>query len=92
MKKHTKSRQLIGCLCVFLALVCAFCLLLPHLHEHDGLQCPVCALLSIMEGLPTPAVVLALFAPILTILILLWIVPYSWKVCSLVQLKVKLSN
>ena len=92
MKNHTKSRQLIGCLCVFLALVCAFCLLLPHLHEHNGLQCPVCALLSIMEGLSAPAVVLALFAPFLTILIFLWIVPYSQKVSSLVRLKVKLSN
>jgi hypothetical protein len=67
-------------------------LLLPHLHQHDGLQCPVCALLSIMEGLSAPAVVLALFAPILTVLILLWIEPYLREGCSLVRLKVKLSN
>ena len=92
MSKFTTSRQLFGCLCVFLALVCAFCLLLPHLHQHDGLQCPVCALLSIMEGFSAPAVVLALFAPILTVLILLWIEPYLWEGCSLVRLKVKLSN
>ena len=92
MSKFTTSRRLFGCLCVFLALVYAFCLLLPHLHEHDGLQCPVCALLSIMEGLSAPAVVLALFAPILTILILLWSEPYLWEGCSLVRLKVKLSN
>lgn len=92
MKKFTTSRQLISCLCVFLALVCAFFLLLPHLHEHDGLQCPVCAILSIMEGLSAPAVVLALFMPILMVLILLWIKPYLWEGCSLVRLKVKLSN
>lgn len=92
MKKHAEARQLIGCLCVFLALVCAFCLLLPHLHEHDSLQCPVCALLSIMEGLPAPALVLALFAPILTVLILLWVESHIWDCYSLVRLKVKLSN
>jgi hypothetical protein len=45
-----------------------------------------------MDGLPAPALVLALFAPILTILIPLWIKPYLWEGCSLVRLKVKLSN
>jgi len=92
MKKFARSRCLIGCLCVFLVLVCTFCLILPHFHEHEGLQCPVCALLSFMEGLILPLTMLANFLSVLVILIHVWQAAISQQCHSLVRLKVKLSD
>lgn len=93
MARSFNAQQcLIRCLCVVLALVCAFSLVIPHLHECEGVQCQVCELCSVYENLWFPA------ALVVTLLI---IVPLHKDLkekeditadLSLVQLKVKLSD
>ena len=93
MARYAKlQRILIGCISVILALVCAFCLFIPHLHACEGVQCQICAVLSLYE---------MLWLPILTVAALLETVYLQKDLshsngmdtgCSLVQLKVKLSD
>ena len=60
MARFSRGRRIfIHGLCVVLVLVCTFCLLIPHLHECDGIQCQVCALFSLYEMLWLPAAVVA---------------------------------
>ena len=57
MKKWQSMGQCRRWLCVFLAVICAFCFILPQLHAHDGVQCHVCAHLSELEGLAVVPVI-----------------------------------
>ena len=87
-----KQQHCIRCLCVILALVCAFSFLLPHIHTCDGTQCAVCALLADREPLWLPSIAL-----ITTVTVILYAreTVADTKNCdqnSLVRLKVKLSN
>ena len=54
MRNFIKRRSAIYALCVFLAIVCIFSLFIPHLHECEGAQCQMCALLSAREMLWIP--------------------------------------
>ena len=92
MAHMTKDRQQYICwLCVVLALVCAFSLLIPHLHECDGVQCSVCTLVSVLKLWIPPATGLLLIS--ITILNACRdCTPMGCECCSLVQLKVKLSD
>ena len=93
MVRCSKMQQIfVCCLCVILALVCAFSFLLPHIHACDGKQCAVCALLADREQLWLPSIVL-----ITTVTVILYSCETvaDAKICnqnSLVRLKVKLSN
>ena len=93
MVRCSKMQQIfVCCLCVILALVCAFSFLLPHIHACDGKQCAVCALLADREQLWFPSIVL-----ITTVMFILYAreTVADTKNCdqnSLVRLKVKLSN
>ena len=93
MVRCSKMQQIfVCCLCVILALVCAFSFLLPHIHTCDGTQCAVCALLADREPLWLPSIAL-----ITTVTVILYAreTVADTKNCdqnSLVRLKVKLSN
>ena len=93
MVRCSKMQQMfVCCLCIILALVCAFSFLLPHIHACDGKQCAVCALLADREWLWFPSIVL-----ITTVMFILYSCKTiaASKICdqnSLVRLKVKLSN
>ena len=93
MARYSKmQRMFVCCLCVILALVCAFSFLLPHIHACDGKQCAVCALLADREQLWLPSI--ALIATVTVILYARETIAAT-KICnqnSLVRLKVKLSN
>lgn len=93
MVRCSKMQQIfVCCLCVILALVCAFSFLLPHIHACDGKQCAVCALLADREQLWLPSI--ALIATVTVILYARETIAAT-KICnqnSLVRLKVKLSN
>ena len=93
MVRCSKMQQIfVCCLCVILALVCAFSFLLPHIHACDGKQCAVCALLADREQLWLPSI--ALIATVAVILYARETIAAT-KICnqnSLVRLKVKLSN
>ena len=87
-----KQQHCIRCLCVILALVCAFSFLLPHIHTCDGTQCAVCALLSIREHLWFPTLISTAIVTVAVHLLKLVIDCKSYSDDSLVELKVKLSN
>ena len=93
MVRCSKMQQIfVCCLCVILALVCAFSFLLPHLHACDGKQCAVCALLADRERLWLPSIVLI---TTVTVIVYARETIAATKNCdqnSLVRLKVKLSN
>ena len=93
MVRCSKMQQMfVCCLCIILALVCAFSFLLPHIHACDSKQCAVCALLADREWLWFPSIVL--ITTVMCILYLCKTIAAS-KICdqnSLVRLKVKLSN
>lgn len=86
-----EGRAFICCLCVVLAFVCAFCMLLPHLHECEGVECSVCALCSALKLL-----ILTVAGVLLVTVTVLHTCreckPVGFESCSLVQLKVKLSD
>lgn len=92
MVRMTKDRRKFICrLCVVLALVCAFCLLLPHLHQCEGMECPVCALVSALKlWIPVAAGVFLLSVTVLYTC--RECMAAGFESCSLVQLKVKLSD
>ena len=86
------SRFFLRCLGVILALVCAFCLFLPHFHECEGMHCTACALFSGLEYLWLPT---AMGSVLLVCPMVLGTSPVEVIRCldlSLVQLKVKLSD
>ena len=93
MVRCSKMQQIfVCCLCVILALACAFSFLLPHIHACDGKQCAVCALLADREQLWLSSIAL-----ITTVTVILYAreTIAATKICnqnSLVRLKVKLSN
>ena len=92
MKKFTKRHSVIYGLCVFLALVCIFCLLIPHPHECEGVQCQVCALYSACEVLWLPVAICVIY---LLIQVLFCNQQQGEQIntdFSLVLLKVKLSD
>ena len=80
------------CLCVILALACTLCVFMPHLHECDSTECAICELLSLFQEAvvpPAAAVALVCIAGSLCFHSSLY---RGIILCSLVQLKVKLSD
>ena len=93
MVRCSKMQQIfVCCLCVILALVCAFSFLLPHIHACEGKQCAVCALLSIREHLWFSILISTAIVTAAVHLLKLVIDCKSYSDDSLVELKVKLSN
>ena len=93
MVRCSKMQQIfVCCLCVILALVCAFSFLLPHIHACEGKQCAVCALLSIREHLWFSILISTAIVTVAVHLLKLVIDCKSYSDDSLVELKVKLSN
>ena len=93
MTRFSQNRHLFkSSLCVFLVLVCAFSLILPHIHECEGAQCDFCELLRTQRLLiPRVSTVFAVVAIVVALLgiVLEMVQGYGG---SLVSLKVKLSD
>lgn len=93
MTRLSKGQQVLLCLlCGILALVCAFCLLLPHHHQCEGVQCQICALLGAYEMLWLPTTTGIVVVCVVRLLIKPDREIDTFGAISLVRLKVKLSD
>lgn len=86
------KRLFFRCIWVFLALVCTFCLFLPHIHECEGMECAICVLSTLFTELPLPAAATTALCCAAGILSRRRFLGWAQNRFSLVELKVKLSD
>lgn len=93
MAENTKRKgTAVRCLCVILALVCAFFLIVLRFHSCEQCDCLLCALQSSYEGLWQSDAVAATFLSVILLTAFRAFEPQSTDISTLVELKVKLSD